>query len=265
MALVVETINLTKIYGDGAGVRALDSVTLRISQGELVAIMGPSGSGKSTLLNMLGALDRPTSGVVRINGQNLAKVRDLDRFRAREVGFVFQLHNLIPTLTAAENLEVPMEGIGVPAGQRRSRALELLDRVGLGDRAHFLPNQLSGGQRQRVAIARALANDPSLILADEPTGNLDSTAGAELVELFQRLNHEQGKTIVIVSHDPIVALSTQRIVTLRDGRIGQDEKVGDVYLAELDEVRNTALGRLLFGDEGEQVGAEAAQPAMTPA
>jgi putative ABC transport system ATP-binding protein len=263
MALVVETINLTKIYGDGASVRALDNVNLRIDQGELVAVMGPSGSGKSTLLNMLGALDRPTSGVVCVNGQDLAKVRDLDRFRAHEIGFVFQLHNLIPTLTAAENVEVPMEGVGTSTGQRHKHALELLELVGLDERAHFLPSQLSGGQRQRVAIARALANDPSLILADEPTGNLDSTAGAELVELFQRLNREQGKTIIIVSHDPIVALSTQRIVTLRDGRIGQDEKVGDVYLAELDEIRNTALGRLLLGDEQEQAGAEAARPMMT--
>jgi ABC-type lipoprotein export system ATPase subunit len=256
--LVVETINLTKVYGDGAEVRALYDVTLRIHAGEFVAVMGPSGSGKSTLLNMIGALDRPTSGTVRVNGQDLAQVKDLDRFRAREIGFVFQLHNLIPTLTALENVEVPMQGIGVPGPQRRKRALELLELVGLGERVDFLPNQLSGGERQRVAIARSLANDPALILADEPTGNLDSRAGAELVRLFARLNREQGKTIIIVTHDPVVALSAQRIITLRDGKIGQDEIVGRTYLRELDQIRNTALGRLLFGDQ--EIGKLVPQP-----
>jgi len=247
--LVVETVNLTKIFGDGAEVRALDGVNLRIAQGEFVAVMGPSGSGKSTLLNLIGALDRPTYGSVRVNGQDLAQVKDLDRFRAQEIGFVFQLHNLIPTLTALENVEVPMQGIGVPGPQRRRRALELLELVDLGERVNFLPNLLSGGERQRVAIARALANDPALILADEPTGNLDSAAGAELVNLLTRLNREQGKTIIIVTHDPVVALSTQRIMTLRAGRVGQDEIVGHIYLRELDQIRNTALGRLLFGNQ----------------
>lgn len=247
--LVVETINLTKLYGDGAEVRALDEVDLRIAQGEFVAVMGPSGSGKSTLLNLIGALDRPTHGSVRVNGQDLAEVEDPDRFRAREIGFVFQLHNLIPTLTALENVEVPMQGIGVPGPERRQRALELLHLVDLGDRVGFLPNQLSGGERQRVASARALANDPALILADEPTGNLDSTAGTDLVSLFARLNREQGKTIIIVTHDPVIALSAQRIITLHDGRVGQDEIVSRTYLRELGQIRNTALGRLLFGDQ----------------
>lgn len=247
--LVVETINLTKLYGDGAEVRALDGVNLQLAHGEYVAVMGPSGSGKSTLLNLIGALDRPTAGTVRVNGQDVAQVKDLDRFRAREIGFVFQLHNLIPTLTATENVEVPMQGIGVPGAQRRERALELLHRVDLGGRVNFLPSQMSGGERQRVAIARALANDPALILADEPTGNLDSTAGTELVSLFARLNREQGKTIIIVTHDPVVALSTQRIITLRDGKVGQDELVSHTYLRELDQIRDTALGGLLFGDQ----------------
>ena len=247
--LVVETINLTKLYGDGAEVRALDGVNLQIAHGEYVAVMGPSGSGKSTLLNLIGALDRPTAGTVRVNGQDVAQVKDLDRFRAREIGFVFQLHNLIPTLTARENVEVPMQGIGVRGDERRERALELLHLVDMGDRVDFLPNQLSGGERQRVAIARALANDPALILADEPTGNLDSTAGAEVVSLFARLNREQGKTVIIVTHDPVVALSTQRIITLRDGKVGQDELVSRTYLRELEQIRDTALGGLLFGDQ----------------
>jgi len=238
--LVVETINLTKLYGGGAGVRALDGVNLSIAEGEFVAVMGPSGSGKSTLLNMIGALDQPSHGAVRVNGQDLAQVKDLDRFRAQEIGFVFQLHNLIPTLTATENVEVPMQGVGVPGAERRQRALELLELVDLGDRVDFLPN-------------------PALILADEPTGNLDSTAGADVVRLFARLNRVQGKTIIIVTHDPVVALSAQRIVTLRDGRIGQDEIVSRTYLRELDQIRDTALGQLLFGDQ--EVGRPVPQPA----
>lgn len=251
--LVVETINLSKIYGDGTAIRALDGVNLKVGVGELVAIMGPSGSGKSTLLNMLGALDRPTEGKVIINEQDLSLVKNLDRFRAEAVGFVFQLHNLIPTLTAAENVEVPMQGIGMPGGKRSARARELLELVDLSGRMDHLPNQLSGGERQRVALARALANDPALILADEPTGNLDSTNGAEVVELLQKLNREQGKTIIIVSHDPVVALSTQRIITLRDGRIGMDQIVSETYLAQLDQIRNTPLGHLLLGDEADAI------------
>lgn len=245
--LVVETINLTKIFGDGEEVRALDGVNLRIARGEFVAVMGPSGSGKSTLLNMIGALDRPSQGSVRVNGQDLAEVKDLDRFRAREIGFVFQLHNLIPTLTARENVEVPMRGIGVPGTQRRQRALELLGLVGLGDRVDFLPNLLSGGERQRIAIARSLANDPAIILADEPTGNLDSQSGADIVDLFHRLNREQRKTILIVTHDPVVALSTRRIITLHDGQISQDQVVEEAYLHELTRLQDTALGQLLLG------------------
>ena len=215
---IVVARDLVKVYGDGAEVRALDGLTMTVERGEFVAVMGPSGSGKSTLLHILGALDRPTSGEVWVNGQNLARIRDLDTFRARKVGFVFQLHNLIPTLTARENVEVPMMGQPVGRRERRRRAEELLERVGLRDRMNHLPNQMSGGERQRVAIARALANNPALLLADEPTGNLDSQSGAEVVALMRELNRDLGTTI-IVTHDPSVARRADRILLMRDGRI----------------------------------------------
>ncbi len=188
---IVETRELTRIYGDGSEIRALDAVNLRIAAGELVAVMGPSGSGKSTLLNMLGALDKPTSGQVFVAGQDLARIRNKDRFRSHTVGFVFQLHNLLPTLSALENVEVPM--IGQLGGrQRRKRARELLELVGLQDRLHHLPNQLSGGQRQRVAVARALANNPPLVLADEPTGSLDTVSGQDLAQAAHRAKSQPG-------------------------------------------------------------------------
>lgn len=247
-AAVVETTDLTRIYPDAQAVRALDGVSLRIERGEFVVVMGPSGSGKSTLLHLIGALDRPTSGTVKVDGRDLDGVLDLDRFRAGSIGFIFQMHNLLPTLTAAENVEVPMQGVGVPAPQRRVRALELLDLVGLAALAHRLPNQLSGGQRQRVAVARALANDPPLILGDEPTGNLDSTTGAEIIRHFASLTRDHGKTVIVVTHDPVVALSAGRIITLRDGRVDQDERVDATYTAQLATLRHTPLGRLLFGD-----------------
>jgi len=259
---VVEAVGLTRVFPDAVAVRALDGVDVRIARGEFVAIMGPSGSGKSTLLHLVGALDRPTDGVIRVDGQDLAEVDDLDRFRARSIGFIFQMHNLLPTLTAAENVAVPMQGIGAPAATRRTRSLELLDSLGLGHLAHRLPNQLSGGQRQRVAVARALANDPALILADEPTGNLDSTSGGEVVKRFQSLAHEHGKTIVLVTHDPVVALAAGRIITLRDGRIDQDEQVDEAYVNQLNALRPTPLGRLLFGERpvaGSSL-ADASQP-----
>jgi len=216
---IVVARDLVKVYGDGAEVRALDGLTMTAERGEFVAVMGPSGSGKSTLLHILGALDRPTSGEVWVNGQNLARIRDLDTFRAWTVGFVFQLHNLIPTLTARENVEVPMMGQPVGRRERRRRAEELLERVGLRDRMNHLPNQMSGGERQRVAIARALANNPALLLADEPTGNLDSQSGAEVVSLMRELNQDLGTTIIIVTHDPSVARRADRILLMRDGRI----------------------------------------------
>src|SRR5512140_3784229 len=198
-AIVVETQELAKTYeGD---IVALDRVSLCIRAGEFVAVMGPSGSGKSTLLNLLGALDRPTGGVCKVAGQELAKVRDLDRFRSKTVGFVFQLHNLIPTLTALENVDVPLQEEKMSDAARRQRARHLLEIVNLGDRMGFMPGKLSGGQRQRVAIARALANNPAIVLADEPTGNLDSKSTDETMDLLRQLNREQGMTFIVVTHN----------------------------------------------------------------
>ncbi|HEX5688929.1 MAG TPA: ABC transporter ATP-binding protein, partial [Roseiflexaceae bacterium] len=193
--IVVETRGLTKLYGDTGQVRALDNVDLVIHAGELIAVVGPSGSGKSTLLHLLGALDLATSGDVIVNGQSLAAVRDLDRFRSQTVGFIFQTHNLIPTLTARENVEVPLFETRLSRAQRSERAEELLASVGLAQRVDFLPNQLSGGERQRVAIARALANRPAIVLADEPTGNLDTQTTAEIMALLAEVNRAQGTTL----------------------------------------------------------------------
>jgi len=244
--IVVETINLTKTYGDGQGVRALDGVNLMIRAGEFVAVMGPSGSGKSTLLNILGALDRPTSGVCKVNDQDLAKVKDLDRFRSKTVGFVFQLHNLIPTLTALENVEVPLQEENMSDSARRERAEQLLGLVGLGDRVHFVPAQLSGGERQRVAIARALVNHPAIILADEPTGNLDSKSTDEIMDLLRDLNRERGTTFIVVTHNPAVARAADRIVTVRDGKIRRDERMDSVFLSDLREFKESALGHAIL-------------------
>jgi len=246
---LIETEALVRVYGDGAEVRALDGVDLRVARGELLAVMGPSGSGKSTLLNVLGALDRPTSGRVLINGTDLARLEDEDAFRSNSVGFVFQLHNLLPTLTAQENLEVPMLG-RLPAEARRRRAEELLDLVGLADRAGHLPNELSGGQRQRGAVARALANEPPLILADEPTGNLDTVAGRELMLLLRRLNQTKGTTFVVVTHDHAVARQTNRVVVMQDGKIVREDLIGSPLEEDLKLWRHSGLGRrLLTGDE----------------
>lgn len=216
---IVSLRKLTKVFGNGYEVRALDGIDLDIEEGEMVAIMGVSGSGKSTLLHMIGALDRPTSGEIVVDGQDLTRLQDQDAYRSRSVGFVFQLHNLIPTLSAVENVEIPMYETSTSPAERRKRAEELLVAVGLADRIHFLPNKLSGGQRQRVAIARALANGPRLILADEPTGNLDSKASAEVMGLLRELNKTRGVTIIVVTHDQAVADVADRTVVLRDGRI----------------------------------------------
>jgi ABC-type lipoprotein export system ATPase subunit len=247
--VVVETRDLTRIYGDGTDVRALDGVSLTIRAGEFLAIVGPSGSGKSTLLNLIGALDRPTSGEVLIGGVPLAQVRDIDQFRGRTIGFIFQTHNLIPTLTAAENVEIPMYETGVSRTERRARAHELLELVGLAARADHLPNQLSGGERQRVAIARALANRPTIVLADEPTGNLDSKTTADIMTLLRRLNREHGTTLVVVTHNHEVALAAQRIITLRDGRIQSDQRVHSTIESELLDFKSSPLGQtILRGD-----------------
>ncbi len=242
---IVETIDLTKVYGDGEQIYALDNVNIRIAAGELVAVMGPSGSGKSTLLNMLGALDVPTSGKVLINGEDLATIRDKDRFRAKTVGFVFQLHNLIPTLSARENVEVPMMEY-YSAGERKQRALQLLEMVGLAERINHLPAQLSGGQRQRVAIARALANDPLIILADEPTGNLDSQASLDLMRLIAEINRLKGTTFIVVTHDLAIARQTRRVLAMADGKIVREDIIGSPLEEDLKMWRYSGLGRRIF-------------------
>mgnify|MGYP000350737332 CR=1 FL=1 len=249
---IVETRELTKIYSDGTPVRALDGVNMKVWEGEMLAVMGPSGSGKSTLLHLIGALDRPTSGQVIVNGQDLATVKDLDRFRSETVGFVFQLHNLIPTLTALENVEIPLYERRMSARQRRRRAQELLEMVGLGDRLGHLPNMLSGGERQRVAVARALANEPAIVLADEPTGELDSERSREIIELMHRLNHELGTTFIVVTHDPDVARQTDRILVLDSGRIVREDIIVNPYVEDLKIFKDSPLGRaILEGTEAD--------------
>lgn len=245
---LVETRNLTRVYGDGEKIKALDNVNLCVETGELVTVMGPSGSGKSTLLNMIGALDKPTSGEVLINGEDLAKIKNKDKFRARTVGFMFQLHNLIPTLTARENVEIPMMGQS-GMRERRKRSAELLELVGLADRMNHLPNQLSGGQRQRVAVARSLANSPQLVLADEPTGSLDSSAGQSLMGLLRDLNQSQGTTFIVVTHDQAVARQTNRVLVMEDGRIVREDLIGSPVEEDLKMWRYSGLGRRIISDD----------------
>ena len=215
---LLHTDRLCKTYPDGQ-VNALVDVSLSIRRGEFVAIMGASGCGKSTLLNLLGALDQPTSGDVYFEGQPLSAIPNLDRFRALKIGFVFQSFFLLPTLTALENVQVPMFEGPLSARQRIAKASELLELVGMSQRARHRPGQLSVGQRQRVAVARALANDPVLLLADEPTGNLDSRTAAAVLDLFAHLHRDKGMTLVLVTHGMEVAERAERIIRMRDGRI----------------------------------------------
>jgi putative ABC transport system ATP-binding protein len=218
---IIELRNVKKVYQmDEVKVQALDGVSIKIRKGDFVAVMGPSGSGKSTLLHMIGVLDRPTGGKIILNGRDVSKLNDsqLARVRGREIGFVFQTFNLYPTLSSLENVELPMMIIGRGKKERKQRALSLLKIVGLADRADHLPSQLSGGERQRVAIARSLANDPNLILADEPTGNLDSKSGYDIMKIFNDLN-KNGKTVVVITHDQTIASHAKKIVRIIDGKI----------------------------------------------
>ena len=218
---VIEARNLTKVYQMGdVQVNALNGLSVQIARGEAISIMGPSGSGKSTLMNIIGCLDRPTSGEYYLDGEMASGMKDdqLASIRNRKVGFVFQSFNLLRRVSALANVELPMRYAGVSAG-RKERARQALEAVGLGDRIHHRPNELSGGQQQRVAIARALVNDPAIILADEPTGNLDSKSGEEIMRLLLSLNHERGTTLIIVTHDPKVAAQTQRSIHILDGKV----------------------------------------------
>ncbi|MEO6874477.1 MAG: ABC transporter ATP-binding protein [Opitutaceae bacterium] len=223
-SLVIDIEEVTKLYTMGEEIiHALRGVSLKIHRNEYLAIMGPSGSGKSTLMNMLGCLDTPTAGRYEFNGRNVASMEDdeLADIRNREIGFVFQTFNLLPRSTALANVELPLIYAGIGPGQRRAQAEETLRSVGLGERMGHKPNELSGGQRQRVAIARALVNHPSIILADEPTGNLDSKTGVEIMALFETL-YELGNTIIVVTHEEDIARHARRIVRLRDGLIESD-------------------------------------------
>jgi putative ABC transport system ATP-binding protein len=219
MTNVIEVRNITKVYKMGeVEVRALAGVSFSIKEGEVLSIMGPSGSGKSTLMNTLGCLDRPTSGEYYLDGELVSSLTDdqLAIIRNRKVGFVFQSFNLLSRVSSLANVELPLRYAGVREG-RRERARASLEAVGLGDRMNHRPTELSGGQQQRVAVARALVNDPSIIMADEPTGNLDSKVGQEIMDLLLSLNRDRGTTLIIVTHDPTIAAQTQRIIRLRDG------------------------------------------------
>ena len=221
---VVEAKDITKVYQMGEiEVHALRGLSVNIAPGEILSIMGPSGSGKSTLMNILGCLDRPTSGDYHLNGESVATLNDdqLAEIRNRGVGFVFQSFNLLPRATALANVQLPMRYAVLNGRNRKQVAIEALEAVGLGDRIHHRPNELSGGEMQRVAIARALVNNPAIIMADEPTGNLDTQSGGEIMTLLKNLNKDRGTTLIIVTHDPEIGELTDRVISIRDGRIAE--------------------------------------------
>ena len=228
MTSIIEAVDLVKEYPQvGEPLRVLNRVNLKIEESEFIAIMGPSGSGKSTLLNMLGALDKPTSGKVYIRDVDISTLNDnqLADLRNREIGFIFQFFNLISRMDALGNVMLPMAIAGVPRRERIERAGKILEMVGLGDRTHHKPSELSGGEQQRVAIARALVNDPSVLLCDEVTGNLDSKTGDDIMQLLKTLNEEQRKTFVLITHDPVVAQSARRLIQLHDGMIMGEKRI----------------------------------------
>jgi len=234
MSKVIETTDISRIYQMGSEtIRALNSISISIDTGEYVAFMGPSGSGKSTLMNIVGCLDTPSSGTYILNGHNVSDLteNELAEIRNKEIGFVFQTFNLLPRATSLENVALPLIYAGYGKSDREEKALGALTSVGLGDRAKHKPNELSGGQRQRVAIARALVNDPSIILADEPTGNLDSKTSYDIMDLFQEL-HSKGNTIIMVTHEDDIAHYAHRIVRLRDGLVESDEKNPNIRTAK---------------------------------
>ena len=235
---IITIEHIAKIYEVGLEkVHALRDVSLRIDKNEYVAIMGPSGSGKSTLMNMLGCLDTPTTGKYEFNGVSVSEMvdNDLARIRNKEIGFVFQTFNLLPRSDALHNVELPLIYAGISYAERRERAAKALEDVGLADRIHHKPNELSGGQRQRVAVARALVTNPSIILADEPTGNLDSKTGEEIMGLFSDI-HEKGNTIILVTHEEYIAEHAARIVRLKDGLVESDKLVDKRYIPKLNSV-----------------------------
>lgn len=220
---ILHTESLSKTYLKGKLI-ALEEINIRVDEGEFVSIVGQSGSGKTTLLNILGILDNPTQGKVFINGSDLSMVKNRNRFRAEKVGFIFQLHNLIPTLSAWENVQLPMLAVNMDSGQRKTRAREILEAVGLKNKLNHTPTMLSGGERQRVAIARALANKPPLVLGDEPTGNLDAATGDEITKLMFELNRQLGTTFLIATHDMEIVKKTDRAIQLEKGRIVDPER-----------------------------------------
>ena len=258
---MIDIDTVTKVYALGEqDVRALDGINLHISQGEMAAIMGPSGSGKSTLLAILGCLDVPTSGTYQLDGISVEKMNDdeLAAVRSRKIGFVFQQFNLLSRTSALDNVMLPLTYAGVGGRERKRLATEALQKVGLGDRLHHRPNELSGGQQQRVAIARALVNSPAILLADEPTGALDSKTGAEIIGLFQKLHAELGQTVIYVTHDPFIARHTARVVRLADGRIAGDDKVEHPLAAGTPRPSDVALSH----EQAASAPTQLAQPAI---